>query len=161
MRPADTRTRRRSSATSSGRRRRRRTRAAGVDELDAALSAVLRSEHAHFTLLWDAASANQKLLLEALAAEQPGRPFSADYRRAHDLPSASHVQRAARALVEREIVAADAGAYEIAEPFLAEWIGANILGLAREPAGPTYNSAVPLIPVARPLEEGADPGRSN
>ena len=100
--------------------------AAGPAQLERALAAVLRSEHAHFTLLWDAASAGQKLLLEALAAEQPGRPFTVGYRRAHDLPSASNVQRAARALVEREIVAADGGSLEIAEPFLAEWIGANI-----------------------------------
>jgi uncharacterized protein len=98
------------------------------DELARALAAVLRSEHAHFSLLWESASANQKLVLEALATEQPGRVFTAGYRRAHDLPSASHVQRAARALVEREIVAADAGSYEIAQPFLAEWVRVNILG---------------------------------
>jgi hypothetical protein len=97
-------------------------------ELDRALSNVLRSEHAHFTLLWDGASTAQKLLLGALAAEQPGRPFTIEYRRAHDLPSASNLQRAARTLVQREIVVASRGAYEIAEPFLAEWIAANIFG---------------------------------
>ena len=101
---------------------------AGDQELTRGLSAVVRSEHAHFSLLWDSTSANQKLLLQALATEQPGRPFSADYRRAHDLPSSSHVQRAARTLVEREIVGADAGAYRIAEPFLTEWVRVNILG---------------------------------
>jgi hypothetical protein len=87
---------------------------------------VLQSEHAHFTLLWNGASANQKLLLEALASEQPGRPFTVAYRRAHGLPSASSIQRAARSLLERELVAASGGTYEIAEPFFAEWIGANI-----------------------------------
>ena len=101
-------------------------RSAGPDELRAALAAVLRSEHAHFTLLWDRASGIQKLLLAALAAEQPGRPFTVDYRRRHNLPSASSLQRAARALVDREIVATRDGAYEIAEPFLAEWIRANM-----------------------------------
>jgi hypothetical protein len=90
------------------------------------LAAVLRSEHAHFSLLWNAASSVQKLLLEALAAEQPGRPFTIAYRRDHDLPSASNIQRAARALVQREVVTATGGSYEIAEPFLAEWIAANI-----------------------------------
>jgi len=99
---------------------------AGRVELDRALAAVLRSEHAHFSLLWNAASPVQKLLLEALAAEQPGRPFTIAYRRDHDLPSASNIQRAARALVQREVVAASGGSYEIAEPFLAEWIVANI-----------------------------------
>jgi hypothetical protein len=100
--------------------------AAGRPELERALAAVLRSEHAHFSLLWNAASAVQKLLLEALASDQPGRPFTIAYRRAHDLPSASNIQRAARALVEREVVAASGGSFEIAEPFLAEWIQANI-----------------------------------
>jgi uncharacterized protein len=98
----------------------------GRPELEAALAAVLRSEHAHFSLLWNAASAVQKLLLEALASDQPGRPFTIAYRRAHDLPSASNIQRAARTLVEREVIAASGGSYEIAEPFLAEWIRANI-----------------------------------
>lgn len=99
---------------------------AGEDELEAALASVLHAEHAHFSLLWNGASSVQKLLLQALAAEQPGRPFTARYRRDHGLPSASSMQRAARTLLEREIVAADGAAYVIAEPFLAQWITANI-----------------------------------
>jgi hypothetical protein len=95
-------------------------------EAEEALAAVVRSEHAHFSLVWDRAAKAQRLLLEALADEQPGRPFSAEYRRRHDLPSASNAQKAARALVERELVATEDGAYWIAEPFLAEWIAANI-----------------------------------
>jgi uncharacterized protein len=101
---------------------------AGAAEAEAALAAVIRAEHAHFSLVWERAARAQRLLLEALAAEQPGHPFSADYRRRHDLPPASSVQKAARALVERELVAHDGGAYRIGEPFLAEWIAANIGG---------------------------------
>jgi uncharacterized protein len=99
---------------------------AAAAEAEAALEALVRSEHAHFSLVWERAARAQRLLLEALAAEQPGRPFSAEYRRRHDLPSASNVQKAARALVDRELVATSDGAYWIAEPFLAEWIAANI-----------------------------------
>src|SRR5262245_4395647 len=40
---------------------------ASSDDLEAAIEAVLRSEHAHFSLLWDGASAVQRLVLEALA----------------------------------------------------------------------------------------------
>src|SRR5918992_1778649 len=95
---------------------------AGEEELAAALEAVLNSEHAHFGLLWDGASAGQRLLLAALAAE-PGRPFSAEYRRRHRLPPATNVQKALRALTRRELVTRDAaGVASIAEPFLAEWI---------------------------------------
>lgn len=86
-----------------------------------ALAAVLRSEHAHFTLLWEGASSVQRLVLEALARES-GHPFSAAYRARHDLPAATNVQKALRALQRREVVAGSKGAYRIAEPFLAEWL---------------------------------------
>lgn len=92
-----------------------------VDHLRRALAAVLRSEHAHFTLLWDGASTGQKLVLEALAQE-PGHPFSAAYRARHDLPAATNVQKALGALQRREVVTGSKGAYHIAEPFLAEWL---------------------------------------
>lgn len=93
-------------------------------ELERALAAVLRSEHAHFSLLWDSASAMQKRVLRALARE-PGHPFSAEYRRQHDLPAATNVQKALRALAQREVVEGEAGAYRISEPFLAEWLNAH------------------------------------
>lgn len=95
-------------------------------DLAGALAAVLRSEHAHFSLLWDAASAVQKQVLRALARE-PGHPFSNAYRDRHDLPAATNVQRALRGLTQRELVTGQAGAYSITEPFLAEWLRQNIL----------------------------------
>ena len=91
-------------------------------ELERALVALLRSENAHFTLLWEGAARAQRLLLGALAAEQPGYPFSSAYRTRHGLPSASTMQKAARTLVEREILSNEGSAYRIAEPFFAEWI---------------------------------------
>ena len=99
---------------------------AGSGDLERALAAVLRSEHAHFSLLWESCAKAQRLLLEALAREQPGRPFTSGYRAAHGLPSVPTMQKAARALLEREVVRRDAGVYEIAEPFLADWIRASI-----------------------------------
>ena len=96
------------------------------EELDRALTAVIRSEHAHFGLLWEGASAMQKLVLQALAEEEPGRPFTAEYRRRHHLPAATNVQKALSALVDREIVINDGGEYRIAEPFLREWIRSTI-----------------------------------
>ena len=99
---------------------------AGSAELERALAAVLRSEHAHFSLLWDSASAVQKQVLQALSRE-PGHPFSAIYRTDHDLPPATNVQKALRALTQRELVTGDSGAYRITEPFLAEWLQQNIL----------------------------------
>jgi uncharacterized protein len=100
---------------------------ASSSDLQDALSAVLRAENARFTLLWDQASRAQRLVLQALAT-QPGRPFSESYRREHQLPSASGVQRALTRLTTEELVAKyDSGDYYIREPFLIEWIRANVL----------------------------------
>ncbi len=99
--------------------------AASPEDLGHALEAVLRSEHAHFTLLWEGASPVQKVVLSALAQE-PGRPFTGAYRTRHDLPPTTNVQKALRALEKRELVAGADGAYRIVEPFLAEWLKANL-----------------------------------
>jgi hypothetical protein len=99
---------------------------ASPDRLADALAAVLRSEHAHFTLLWEDASTPQRLLLQALARE-PGRPFSAAYRARHNLPAQTNVQKALRALEQREVVSGTEGKYRISEPFLAEWLTAIYL----------------------------------
>lgn len=95
---------------------------AGSDDLEDALAAVLRAENARFTLLWEGATGPQKLVLQALAKE-PGRPFSEPYRLRHELPSASHVQRALRTLIRKELVAKGAdGVHDLAEPFFREWL---------------------------------------
>jgi uncharacterized protein len=111
------------------------------DHLRAALAAVLRSEHAHFSLLWEGASTVQKLVLEALARE-PGHPFSAAYRTRHALPAATNVQKALRALQRREVVAGSKGAYRIAEPFLDVWLRLQVLdSAAGRGAAPSSGSA--------------------
>lgn len=95
---------------------------AGEAELERALAGVLRSEHAHFQLRWDQASAAQKLLLQALAVE-PGRPLTNAYRARRELPSVATLQSALRTLGERELVAQMPDrSYRIAEPFFAEWL---------------------------------------
>ena len=100
-----------------------RAAAEGVDE---ALAGVLRSEHAHFSLVWETASAAQRLTLMALAREGPGSPLGADYRRRHGLPGGPSVQKALTALMRRELVVRLArGEYAISEPFLAEWVRRN------------------------------------
>jgi uncharacterized protein len=101
--------------------------AAGTEEvtteaLERALQRLLESEDAHFGLVWERASRNEKLVLLALAAE-PGRAFTSDYRRRHRLPPATNVQRSLAGLRARELVEkGDDGRYRIVEPFLAEWI---------------------------------------
>ncbi len=94
---------------------------ASSTDLEGALEAVVRSENAHFTLAWDGASRAQRLVLQALAVE-PGRVYGGDYRARHDLPAASSVQRAVEQLVADELVERGDAGYEIAEPFLREWV---------------------------------------
>jgi hypothetical protein len=89
--------------------------------LKAALAAVLQTEHSHFSLLWENASAVQKLVLQALARE-PGHPYRNAYRSRHQLPPTASVQKALRALERREVIAGDRGEYRIVEPFLTEWL---------------------------------------
>ena len=92
------------------------------NDLIRALDAVLRSENAHFTLLWEKASRTQRLVLQALAVE-PGRLQSHPYRIKFNLPPASTVQRAAETLVADELIERQPGGeHAIVEPFLQEWI---------------------------------------
>ncbi|HEX4735367.1 MAG TPA: ATP-binding protein [Thermoleophilaceae bacterium] len=97
---------------------------ADSERFEAALDKLLRSEHSHFSDLWDRARRNQRLLLAALA-EEPGRPLTEDYRVRHNLPGASPMQNAVDALVEQEIVSKDRGFVRICEPFYDEWIRRN------------------------------------
>jgi hypothetical protein len=98
---------------------------AGAVRLEAALGRVLRSENAHFDHIWERASRAQRLVLEALARAPGQPPMGASYRRAHDLPGPSTIQRALEALTADELIERHAAGYRIAEPFLAEWIVRN------------------------------------
>lgn len=94
-----------------------------AQRLELALEGTLRSENAHFGLLWDNLAASQRLVLMALADEQPGHPLSAGYQRRHSLPATPTVQTALGALTRAELVTRSGrGEYTIAEPFLAEWL---------------------------------------
>ena len=98
--------------------------------MQAALGGVLRSENAHFSTVWDHASAQQRLLLQALAVE-PGHALAADYRRRHDLPSPSTVQSAGdRRWSVRSSSPTSAATCGIVEPFLAEWVRDRFGGAA-------------------------------
>jgi uncharacterized protein len=95
---------------------------ARLEDVEQALGDVLRSEHSHFSKIWEDATHNERLLLLALA-DEPSRAYGEEYRARHELPSASHIQRAVGALVKEEVVARDeGGTYSIAEPFFAEWV---------------------------------------
>ena len=95
---------------------------ASPDQFHEGLASVLRSENSHFARIWEGASRAQRLVLEAHAQDPGQPPLSAAFRRQHQLPGASTVQRAIETLVDDELLERHARGYRIAEPFLAEWI---------------------------------------
>ena len=96
---------------------------ADLSTIDGALDATLRSEHSHFSLIWEGVSSAQKRVLQALAQESPARPLSSDYQRRHALPATPTIQTALSALERAELVRRRGrGEYQIAEPFLTEWL---------------------------------------
>jgi hypothetical protein len=77
---------------------------ADTEAVTRASAEALNFEHAHFTLVWERASAQQRTLLRALA-QAPGHPLTAAYRRTHALSGASGVQRALEALERDALIA--------------------------------------------------------
>jgi uncharacterized protein len=106
--------------------------AADDERLESALSRLLVSEHTHFSDVWDRATGNQRILLSALA-EEPGRPQTTDYQTRHALRGSSTTQKTVDALVRQELVTKHDGFVAISEPFLADWIRANIILLRITP----------------------------
>ncbi len=104
-----------------------RARGAGEETLARALDRVLRSENAHFSLVWERASQAQRLVLQALATDPTTSVTASAYLNRHGLPAPATVARALEALVEQELLNRVApGHYVIAEPFLAEWLRARL-----------------------------------
>jgi hypothetical protein len=96
---------------------------ATVADVDAALTNVLRSEHNHFTQLWDEAPHQQRLLMLAIAAEPTPSVYARAYHERHELPSNPTLQTALGALRKKEIVGRNRqGEYCIIEPFFADWL---------------------------------------
>jgi hypothetical protein len=96
---------------------------ADVAVFERGLERTLDAETSHYSTLWEALTPHQRTLLQALAAESPARPLQDAYRRRHRLGSTSRVQKAAEALVARELVRSqDRGVLAIADPLLARWL---------------------------------------
>jgi uncharacterized protein len=96
---------------------------ATIDDVNEALTRVLRSEHNHFAKLWDDAPHPQRLLTLALAEKPAASIYAAEYRSRHDLPEVPTLQIALQGLTKKEIVGRNGdGDYCVIEPFFAEWV---------------------------------------
>jgi uncharacterized protein len=103
---------------------------ASLADVEEALTRVLRSEHNHFAQLWDDAPHAQRLVLLALAEEPTRGLYAADYHARHELPANPTLQTALGALIRKELAGRnDLGDYCIVEPFLADWLRNEQLGV--------------------------------
>ena len=96
--------------------------AAREKDVDAGLTDVLNAEHNNLSRLWDGCTRNERVVLLALCAG-PLNLFSEETRERTGLPAATFVQRAVKALVRDDTVEQLRDRrYQLAEPFLAEWL---------------------------------------
>lgn len=87
------------------------------------IQTLLRREDYAYSTLCDSLTGNQRKFMEALAIEtRTVQPFSADFIDRHGLKGASQVQRAAKALLERDLIDHEGGAYFISDRFLRLWL---------------------------------------
>lgn len=94
------------------------------DELiEEAVELLLDRESYAYATLWESLSRNQRRFLMGLAHEHTAvEPFSASFVHAYRLGTASSAQRAAQALLERDVVDRDDGSFVITDRFLRIWI---------------------------------------
>ena len=97
-------------------------RRAGLDDLHGALTRLLAEQHTIFEALWQGLTLGQRAVLRAVVLEEGRELLSADVRVRHRLGGASSVQAALGALVREDLVAREAGRYEVVDSLLREWV---------------------------------------
>ena len=93
------------------------------EKLHEAVAVLLRREETAYATFWETFSRSQQRLLRGLAEEgADAQPFSSGFVRAHGLGATSSVQRAAEALLERDVLDREGGSLVITDRFLRLWI---------------------------------------
>jgi len=94
-----------------------------------ALDTLLAREADAYTTLWESLAMNQRRFLTGLAvADSPVKPFAGAFTRRHGLRSASNAQRAAEALLVKDIIDRDDGSFLIVDRFFKLWIRRTVAG---------------------------------
>jgi len=93
------------------------------DDVDRAVDILLERESYAYTALWESLTTNQRRFLRGLAAAPAGvQPYSADFVRDARLGSPSNAQRAAEALLERDLIDRENGSFIILDRFFQLWL---------------------------------------
>ena len=98
---------------------------AGVtgDFIKKAVDTLLQRESYAYTTLWESLTAVQRHFLKGLANEAKHvKVFASEFIQKHGLTSPSNVQRAAAALLKRDIIDRDNGSFLITDRFFRLWI---------------------------------------
>lgn len=93
------------------------------DHIDDALDMLLSREDYAYTALWESLALSQRRVLEGLAIDPEGaKVFGADFLDRYELRSASTAQRAVKALLEKDFIDQESGAFFITDRFFKIWI---------------------------------------
>lgn len=94
--------------------------------IDLALEKLLKRESTAYIILWDSLSQKQKELLMALVCEERSDVYSNEFLSRYNLGSASSIQKALQALIEKDALDRENGKYLIVDIFFKRWIHKNI-----------------------------------
>lgn len=91
-----------------------------VEELPGIIAA---QDSPHFETLWQSVSGQQKALLEAMAREPDGRPFSRDFQLSHGIGPSSSIKASLESLTKRGVLERTReGGYRFADLFMRHWV---------------------------------------
>lgn len=95
---------------------------AGLDDLHATLTRLLREHGPMFEESWQRLTLAQRAVLRAVVLEHGRELLSADVRTRHRLPSASSVQSALAALLRQDLVLKEGAQYAMVDSLFREWV---------------------------------------
>jgi hypothetical protein len=98
------------------------TRKIGEAEIAGAMARVIDRERSLFVALWDGLTRKQKALLLAFAQSSERKIFSHRFLAEHNLGSASSMQKALTALIEKNLVERENGAFVLSDVFFKRWL---------------------------------------
>jgi hypothetical protein len=95
---------------------------AGLEDLHATLTRLLREQDTVFEEAWQRLTLAQRGVLRALVLEHGRELFSADVRARYRLAGPSSVQSALAALVRSDVVTKEGTTYAVVDSLFREWV---------------------------------------
>lgn len=92
------------------------------DKVGDVLRSIVGKESPLYEKIWDGLSGHQKILLRALSRGEVRNIFSRSFIEENELRSAGSIRTSLQALLKKNIVQKEEGAYLIEDPFFGTWI---------------------------------------